>query len=294
MSYVELYTYRPGCLFELKPCGTGIPILGIPLEDTLSFKPGTRFATQALRSYSRFFEYTPTVDLGIDVLYKACDLGDLALCQGLLDENLRRIRLVVGETLDRWGRALLIGGEHTLTLGAARALKGLNAYIHIDAHFDCREEWPYGQRLSHATFVRRLIEELKPELVLFIGVRAYDTDEKAYVENLEDAYVITTNMVKGMEKMWLRALIGDVLSTVTGDVYLSIDVDVLDPSIMPGVGNPEGLGLTYVELYRVLEAVMDYSRPRVIDIVEYNPLADQSGIGLTHLVRLILDILNLA
>ncbi|MFB6471114.1 MAG: arginase family protein [Vulcanisaeta sp. AZ3] len=298
MSSLEFYVNGEGTFFGIPKCGSGVPIIGIPMEDTVSFRPGTRFAPNVVRQWSQYFEFTPSVDLGIDVLSKACDLGDVSLLQGFVEKNLGRIEEVISEALGRWGRVVSIGGEHTISLGVARGIKSAQSsygiYIHVDAHLDSRLEWPPGQPLSHATFVRHIISSLNPQLALFFGARVYDPDEVYFVNNLENAMLLRTRDIKLMSKYELRLWIRNALDSYSGPVHLSIDADSLDPAIMPGVGNPESFGLSYDDLLRIVEAVLDYgsSRVKAVDIVEYSPPNDPGLMSLPTIIRLILDVLN--
>ncbi|BDR91565.1 agmatinase family protein [Vulcanisaeta souniana] len=295
---INFYVSSQYTLFGIPRCGSGIPILGVPIEDTVSFRPGTRFAPGVIRSWSQYFEFTPTEDLGIDVLNKACDLGDLTLLQGIVNVNMERIRSVVKEVINKWGRVISIGGEHTMSLGVARAVSdsqgSYGIYVHVDAHLDSREEWPVGQSLSHATFVRHIVNSVNPQLLLFLGPRVYDKEEISFVRDLDNSMLLLTRDIKLMESYELRNVIRDSLGSYPGPIHLSIDVDVLDPSIMPGVGNPEGFGLSYGELLRVIRAVLDYGgfRVKAVDLVEYSPPNDPGLMSLPAMARLILDVLN--
>ena len=297
-SNIDFYVTSQYTLFGIPRCGSGASILGIPMEDTVSFRPGTRFTPGVIRAWSQYFEFTPTEDLGIDPLSKACDLGDISLLQGMVEKNLERINSVVGEAISKWGRVVSIGGEHTLSLGVAKAVResqgSYGIYIHVDAHLDSREEWPVGQKLSHATFVRHIVNEVGPQAIAFVGFRSYDKDEVNFVRGLGNSLLLPTRDIKLMSEHELRLLIRGLIDSYPGPIHLSIDVDILDPSIMPGVGNPEGFGLNYGELLRVVKAVLDYggSRVRAVDIVEYSPPNDPGLMSLPTIIKLILDVLN--
>ena len=297
-SSIDFYVASQYTLFGIPKCGNGVPILGIPMEDTVSFRPGTRFAPSMIRAWSQYFEFTPTEDLGIDPLGKACDLGDISLLQGMAERNLERISLVVSEAINRWGRVINIGGEHTLSLGVAKAVResqgSYGIYVHVDAHLDSREEWPVGQQLSHATFVRRIVNEVRPQAIAVLGFRSYDRDEVNFIRGFENSLLLQTRDIKLMSEHELRLIIRGLIDSYPGPIHLSIDVDVLDPSIVPGVGNPEGFGLNYSELLRVVKAILDYgdSRVRAVDIVEYSPPNDPGLMSLPTIIKLILDVLN--
>lgn len=142
-SDIDFYVSSQYTLFGVPKCGSGIPILGVPIEDTVSFRPGTRFAPGIIRYWSQYFEFTPTEDLGIDVLSKACDLGDLTLLQGVVDVNVDRIRSVIKETIDKWGRIISIGGEHTMSLGTAKAVN--ESQVHMVFTFTLMRTWIRGR-----------------------------------------------------------------------------------------------------------------------------------------------------
>ena len=283
-------------LFGSTSCGP-VKVLGVPMEDTLSFRPGTRFAPGVLRLITPYVEANPTEDLGIDPVGGICDLGDVQLKQGLVNDNLARVVEVEEEVLRRGDLVINIGGEHTLSLAVARAIGraygSVGAFIQFDAHLDLRREWPPGQALSHATFARVLLDELRPTIYVNVGFRGYDREELEYAQShgaiLVDS-VEAAEMSLGEFYEVLKPLDG-----VKGPVHLSIDLDVLDPSVAPGVGNPEEGGLSYLKLYGLLSVVipMVADRLRAVDIVEYSPPNDVSNITAVLVSRLILDAANL-
>jgi agmatinase len=174
----------------------------------------------------------------------------------------------------------MVGGEHTATLAALNVVRP-DTYVHIDAHFDLRDQWPPGQRLSHATFARRAHEKLG-FYAIYIGVRAYDDEEYKYAEEA-DFYVL-----QGSD--FTRGDVADAVSTASGRVYLSLDIDVLDPSEAPGVGTPEAGGLTYRKLEYLLADLILTLRPVAVDVMEYSPPNDVSDVTAVKVVRLIMHI----
>ncbi len=247
-----------------------VKIFGAPMEDTVSFRPGTRFAPQKVRSVLPHLEYTTAFG---EAAVVHCDMGDVELLQGMPEENLNRIKMFIEKTTPPF---IMIGGEHTVTLAALEVLKP-NTYIHIDAHFDLRNEWPPGQRLSHATFARRAHEKLD-FYAIFIGVRAFDREEYLYARE-SGFYVVGSDFT--------RREIADAVSTVSGSVYLSIDVDVLDPAEAPGVGTPEAGGIDYRTLEMLLIDLTLTLKPRALDIVEFSPPNDVSDITAVKVARLL-------
>lgn len=250
-----------------------VKLFGAPMEDTLSFRPGTRFAPLRVRTIMPYLEYTTLFG---NVTKPLCDLGDVELLQGAPEENLRRIEAFVKKIEPPF---IMLGGEHTATLAALRAVKP-DTYIHVDAHFDLRNEWPPGQRISHATFARRAHEELG-FYAIYIGVRAYDDEELQYAEKA-GFYVV--------EGDFTRREVADALATASGRTYLSVDVDVLDPSEAPGVGTPEAGGISYKKLELLLTDLILALKPVAVDIVEYSPPNDVSDITATKVVGLLMHV----
>ncbi|MEL9991014.1 MAG: arginase family protein [Thermoproteus sp.] len=249
-----------------------VKIVGAPMEDTLSFKPGTKFAPAKIRQILPYLEYnTPFGNAK-----SPCDIGDVELLQGNPAENLRRIQRLLEKVGPPW---VMVGGEHTATLAALRALRP-KTYVHIDAHMDTRDEWPPGQKLSHATFVRRAAEELGI-YVIYIAVRAYDEDEMKYAKSMG------FSVVEGNRKI-SRGQVLDALSTATRPAYVSLDVDVMDPSEFPAVGTPEAGGLAFRELEGIYVDALLSVKPASVDVMEYSPPNDVADIGAVKAVRLVL------
>lgn len=253
-----------------------VKVLGVPMEDTVSFRPGTRFAPAKIRQVLPYLEYT--THLG-NPAQLPCDMGDVELLRGDVEGNLRRI----GEALARLDQPwILIGGEHTLTLAALRSVRP-DTYVHIDAHLDLRDQWPPGQRLSHATFARRAHEELG-FYAIYIGARAYDDEELGYAR--ENGFMVLGETPTRLE-------VADALSTASGRIYVSLDVDVLDPAEAPGVGTPEAGGMAYGLLEKIYIDVLLALRPRAVDIVEYSPPNDVSDVTAVKVARLLLTAASL-
>lgn len=249
-----------------------VKMVGAPMEDTLSFKPGTRFAPAKIRQILPYLEYNTIFGNALS----PCDVGDVELLRGEPAENLRRIEEFLKKIEAPW---VMIGGEHTATLAALKALRP-RTYIHIDAHMDTRGEWPPGQKLSHATFVRRAVEELDI-YVIYIAVRAFDDEELRYAKS-RGFYVVNGN--RGMS----RGQVLDALSTASGTTYVSLDLDVMDPSEFPAVGTPEAGGLSFKALEGLYVDVLLGAKPAAVDLMEYSPPNDPLDVGAAKVVRLML------
>ncbi|MFN3804353.1 MAG: arginase family protein [Pyrobaculum sp.] len=254
-----------------------IRFFGAPMEDTLSFRSGTRFAPQKVRSIMPYIEYTTLFG---NMAKPFCDLGDVELLQGMPLENITRIRKFVEQIEPPF---IMLGGEHTATMAALEALRP-DTYVHIDAHFDLRDQWPYGQTLSHATFARRAHERLG-FYAIFIGVRAYDDEEYQYAKR-SDFFIVEGDM-------FTRREVADAVSTASGRIYLSVDIDVMDPSEAPAVGTPEAGGLSFRKLELVLTDLMLTLRPVAVDVMEFSPPNDVSDVTAVKVARLLLHLSSL-
>ena len=238
-------------------------ILGAPFDSTTSFRPGSRFWPGAIREASYGLEtYSPA--LGSDL--EDCsfmDMGDLELPFG--DPN-PALELIEGRVLDIYARGkvpFLLGGEHLVSLGAIRAASKIHpglTVVHLDAHADLRDDY-LGQKLSHATVMKRVLELLGPGSVRQTGVRSCTREEHPLAEELRSI----------PENIALR--IG------ARPCYLTCDLDVLDPSVLPGTGTPEPGGMSFAELASVLASSMARLNIVGMDVVELAPNLDPTGVS---------------
>lgn len=257
-------------------------LLGFPYDSTSSFRVGSRFAPQQLRIYSSAIEgYVWELEVEISEA-KIADVGDVMVVHGDTLMSLKRLSEVV-KTLKSMGKKVgVVGGEHTLTLGSALSCNPKSLVI-FDAHLDFRDEYPYGQRLSHATWLRRLMEGESKYNVIVIGVRAVSKEELKSVKELDLKFLTFRQIREEGSKA-----IEDALSTASDPLYVSVDVDVLDPAYAPGVSTPEPLGLTLRELLEELWSI----RGREIvgfDVVEVCPPYD-NGSTCTSACKILMDL----
>ncbi len=257
-------------------------IFGAPFDSTTSYRPGTRFASRTMRAESYALEtYSPYLDADVEDL-AVHDSGDLELCFGDTKIALQAIEDKAATILADGKRPVMIGGEHLVTLGAVRAAAkhypDLHV-IHFDAHTDLREEY-LGVALSHATVMRRVWDILGDGRICQFGIRSGLKEEFEWGQ-------VHTNL----HKFNFDGL-GDAVRSLAGNpVYLTIDLDVLDPSVFPGTGTPEPGGVSFMEL---LEAVHTVCRPLNIvacDINELSPVYDQSGIATAAALKILRELL---
>lgn len=243
-------------------------ILGVPLDVTSTYRPGSRFGPLAIREASQNLEsHSLRAGRDIDDL-KAFDAGDLIVL-GTVEETLDRLQLVVGEISAAGKIPIVLGGEHTITYGCVKPLKDV-AVLSFDAHLDMRDEY-IGRRLSHATFMRRICESIGPEKVMEVGIRSVCKEELEYVEKEDVKYITSLEIMKPNLSGVVKRIDG-FLSEFKG-FYLTIDMDILDPSYAPAVGNPSPEGLSPTVLLDLLQEVCEYNLVG-FDIVETSPHYD--------------------
>lgn len=258
-----------------------IVIFGAPFDGTTSYRPGTRFASSAIRSESYGIEtYSPYLDK--DLLdQKIFDAGDLEFGFGNTERVLRTIEDLTEQLLEDQKKPLMIGGEHLVTLGSVRAVVKKYPDLHIlhfDAHADLRDDY-LGEKLSHASVMRRCHELVGDERIYQFGIRSGDREEFLWAKE----HVFT-------QKFNLDRL-EQVVELLQGKpVYLTIDLDVLDPSVFPGTGTPEAGGVTFTELINALNKVFKLNIV-AMDMNELSPVYDQSGASTALACKLLRELL---
>lgn len=261
-------------------------ILGAPLDSTSTYRSGARFAPLAIREASLNIE-THSFRTNMDVEdLKIHDLGDLHIA-GKVDETLKRLELVTKDLLDAKKTPLIIGGEHTITLGVIRSLGENVALVSLDAHLDMRNEY-MGLTTSHATFMRRINEQVKPHKILEIGTRAVCKEELEYAKKSGTQFLTVQRIRRdGVEKATKKI---DTLLADCERIYLTIDMDVLDPAFAPAVQNPEPDGLDMPMFLDLLGKVCDH-RIVAFDLVEVAPNYDK-GITAIQAAKTIFEVLG--
>ncbi len=260
-------------------------ILGAPLDSTSTYRSGARFAPLAIREASLNIE-THSFRTNMDVEdLKIHDLGDLHIA-GKVDETLKRLELVTKDLLDAKKTPLVIGGEHTITLGVIRSLGENVTLVSLDAHLDLRNEY-MGLTTSHATFMRRIKEQINPNKILEIGTRAVCKEELDYAKKSGTQFFTVQQIRRnGVEEATKKI---DTLLADCERIYLTIDMDVLDPAFAPAVQNPEPDGLDMHMFLDLLGKVCDH-RIVAFDLVEVAPHYDK-GITAIQAAKTIFEVL---
>src|SRR4030042_498916 len=253
--------------------GSKYILFGAPLDKTASYRSGSRFAPTSIRNESQFLEGS-SVRTGLEwedlLLYDAGDLMNFNNC----NSDLEAIQALITEIMLSQKISIMLGGEHTITLGALRSIKP-DTVIIFDAHLDLRDEL-FGERISHATYLRRAYEELDFKL-LIIGVRAFSSDERKFAldHGIEIIDPKTINDKGALNVAWdIKNSIRDSTS-----VYVSLDMDAIDPAEAPAVGNQSPEGMKVAHLLDILGDLVD-DRLRGFDLVEVVPSYDS---GLTSI-----------
>ena len=259
-----------------------IVIFGAPFDSTTSFRPGTRFASKAIRGESFGLEtYSPYQDKDLTEI-AVFDSGDLELCFGDSEKALAAIEERADIILNDKKIPLMIGGEHLVSLGAVRAAYKKYPDLHLiqfDAHTDLREDY-LGAKLSHASVIRRCHDFLGDGRIHQFGIRSGEKVEFEWAK--EHTNLHKFNLSK------LESSLGHIKGS---KVYFTIDLDVLDPSVFPGTGTPEAGGISFLELLEGIRLVAEYTDIIACDVNELSPIYDQSGASTATACKVIRELL---
>jgi len=249
-----------------KPVAT---IFGVPFDSTHSYKPGCRFGPDAIRdAFNNIEIFQP--EFGVDLEVEAIsDLGNTRHTV-VAAEMLQMVKNVTSELKKQDRQIIILGGEHLITLGSFTCFPKDTGYVVFDAHYDLRDQYA-DTKLSHAAYLRRIVEERGSENIVHVGARAFVKEELAFLKEHNIATVSDKEISNGNGPKLLK----DVTSTFDR-VYLSVDLDVLDPAFAPGVGNPEAVGISSRELYDLITTLQN-KKIVAADMVELNPTYDNGS-----------------
>ena len=260
-----------------------IVLFGAPFDSTTSFRPGARFGSSAIRHESFGLEtYSPYQDRDLEEI-RVFDCGDLELCFGSAEAALRDIEEKTDEILADGKLPFLIGGEHLVTLGTVRA--AVKKYpdlhiIHFDAHADLRDDY-LGAKLSHACVMRRCHELTGDGRIHQFCIRSGEKAEFTFAAAHTDMHKFSFD--------GLREL-AEKLARENTPVYLTVDLDCLDPSLFCGTGTPEAGGVRFTEL---LDAVLAAAKTNIVgaDVNELAPMLDTSGASTAAACKVVREML---
>ena len=258
-----------------------IAVLGIPYDGTTSYRPGTRFGPNAIRNEMYGLEtYSPYLDKDL-AEYKICDLGDMEFPFGNRNLVLEDIAKETKGILDDNKKVLALGGEHLISYPVIKEYYSKYedlVVIHFDAHTDLREEF-LGESLSHATVMKRVHDFLGNDRIYQFGIRSGTKDEFEFGREHTNLFKFSTDKVSSI-----------VDRIKNKPLYVTIDLDVLDPSIFSGTGTPEAGGITFKELMDALKCLEGLN---IVggDIVELAPHYDQSGVSTAVACKVLRELL---
>ena len=259
-----------------------IVLYGAPFDSTTAYRPGTRFASRMRRAESYGLEtYSPYQDLDLEDA-AVFDGGDLELCFGDTQKALDDIHDFAADILKDTKLPLLIGGEHLVSLPAIRAVYEKYpdlCVIHFDAHTDLRDDY-LGAKLSHASVIRRVWDFVGDGRIWQFGIRSGERAEFYWAK--EHTH---------LQKFNFDGLENAVAQLKGKPVYLTIDLDVLDPSCFPGTGTPEAGGVTFMQLFNAMLSIIQGCQVVGCDLVELSPMLDASGASTATALKVLREML---
>lgn len=272
--------------------GADVAIVGAPMDDLVSDRPGARFAPRAIRAAS--CPPGPHLEVGLDAFeeLRTVDFGDAPVVPADPGRSHAAIEHTVGQALSAGAIPVILGGDHSVTeanVRACAAVHGPLGLVHFDTHTDTGSE-VFGVERSHGTPMRRLVEEgcVEPTRYAQVGLRGYWPGEEIFTWQRERG--ITSLFMHDVTRLGLQEVVRQAVEAVgDGPAFLSVDVDVLDPAFAPGTGTPEPGGMTTADLMRAVREVASEVWLVGVDLVEVIPAAvgsaDVTALAADRIVR---------
>ena len=270
MSFLDLYMNKNPLITasdeDTEPVAT---IFGIPFDATHSYKPGCRFGPDAIRdSFNNIEIFHPELNVDLETV-NIEDLGNTRHTV-VASEMIDMIKKITTELVAKKKQLFILGGEHSITYGTYASFPKDTGYVVFDAHYDLRDEFA-DIKLSHASYLRRIVEDVGSENILHVGARAFVSEELEFLKERNIKTITDKQIREGKGPQLLREHVSNF-----DNVYSSFDLDVLDPAFAPGVGNPEAVGITSRELFDMISS-FDATKVIGVDIVELNPYHDNGA-----------------
>ncbi len=297
MAFSGIATFAKSPLAtDLASLDADVAVLGVPWDWSVGFRPGARFAPQAIRQMSMRYAHDPErgyfdVERERRLLrgVRIADCGDADVLYLDPEHTYGDVTRRVAQVLERGALPVVIGGDHSITYPVVRAFGGRgDLYIlQLDAHVDFKDE-VLGVKYSNSSPFRRIAEQGLAAGITTVGVRGLRTSEDDYQAALRNGNRIV------LARDYHRHGPGTVLPGLPPGAryYLSLDIDGLDPSIAPGTGSPEPEGLSYTELKELVSTVADRGEVVGLDLVEVNPYFDPTGLTSLVAARTIMECLG--
>jgi len=270
MSFLDLHMTKSPLIMNPNDNSESVAvIIGVPFDSTHSYKPGCRFGPDVIRdAFNNIEIFQP--EFGIDL--ETVNINDLGNTKHTVvaAEMLQMVENITSELKKQNKQLIILGGEHLITLGSFTCFPKDTGYVVFDAHYDLRDQYA-DIKLSHAAYLRRIIEKRGSENIVHVGARAFVKEELVFLKEHNISTVSDKEIRDGNGPKLLK----DITSTFD-NIYLSIDLDVLDPAFAPGVGNPEAVGISSRELYDLVTTLQN-KKIVAADIVELNPTYDNGA-----------------
>lgn len=270
MSYLDLYLNNTPLITSSDDASEPIAtIIGIPFDATHSYKPGCRFGPDAIRdSFNNIEIFHPELQVDLETV-NIEDLGNTRHTV-VASEMIDMVKKITTELVAKQRQLFILGGEHSITFGTYTSFPKETGYVVFDAHYDLRDEYA-DIKLSHASYLRRIVEERGSENILHVGARAFVKEELEFLKENNIKTISDKEIREGKGPQLLK----DYVSSFDS-IYSSFDLDVLDPAFAPGVGNPEAVGITSRELFDLIHSFGE-TKVTGVDIMELNPYHDDGS-----------------
>ena len=270
MSFADLYMNKnPLITLSDEYSEPVAAVFGIPYDSTHSYKPGCRFGPDRIReAFNNIEVFHPELQIDLEEVHIE-DLGNTRHTV-VATEMLDMVKKITAELVAKKRQLFILGGEHSITYGTYTSFPEETGYVVFDAHYDLRDELA-DTKLSHASYLRRIVEERGAANILHVGARAFAADELEFLKENNIKTISDKEIREGRGPQLLK----DHVSTFD-TIYSSFDLDVLDPAFAPGVGSPEAVGITSRELFDLIHS-FENTKVIGVDIVELNPYHDNGS-----------------
>jgi len=272
-------------------------VLGVPYDEGCSNKPGTRFGPRSIRQASMLYAYEGVEDRFYDadrrkwmlVGKSIADAGDVDIEPLCLERNFAAITAGVNAILENGGMPVVLGGDHSVTYPVVKAFEGRKIhYVHFDTHVDC--DRIFQSKYTHGSPVARILEDNLAESITLVGIRGLTNSGHDFEWIQEQgARIVTARELRQQSLGEFEQLFAE------GDYYISVDIDVFDPTAAPGTGTPEPGGIFFPEFSDLVHAIARRGNIVGFDLMEVNPQVDVPGDITSHLAsRCVLELMSAA
>lgn len=282
---------------KLKELKADVAVIGVPNDMGTQWKSGARMGPRGVREGSTLYSFglDGAYDIENDITYlgpkwKVFDVGDVDIVHGDLMQSHENTEATLSKIIEQDAMPVIIGGDHSITAATGKGLEALGPFhvLQIDAHLDWADHRS-GQRYGHGSCIRRLSEMNHVKNIYQFGIRGISSSLKEDVDAAHEygATILSPKKMReqGPEKLAELIPKGEKL-------YITIDIDGIDPSIAPGTGTPSPGGLLYDEVNELLKAVAKRNEVIGFDLVEVAPMYDQTGMTGQTAARVMLDLLS--